>query len=300
MTKQALLVLFIFAQLKNVQVLKDVPQPKFDETMQLIAGSLGVRCQYCHAAAFDSDEKPAKKAAREMIVMTREINKAHYNGAPEVTCNTCHQGSVHTRAMPSLEKAKPEPPAPAGQNAAEISEAFARYRKAAGERDMKSVHVTGTLEGEQLPGSLNFEVHLLLPDRYRLRVTTPRGDFMQIINGERGWASNAGTVTDMQPANLERNKRSLSLFIPVKPQVPDLVRVDVDPQTGLLHRFRVETPTPLGKLPYEFSFDDYRDAGGMKAPYAIKGAFPSGVATYKITKVEIDTPIDPTLFDRPK
>lgn len=236
-----------------------------------------------------------------MIVITRDINKASYNGAPVVTCNTCHQGSVHTRAMPSLEKAKAEPPAPEPQNAAQIAEAVAQYVKAAGGgREMKSLHVAGTIETDQFPGALNLEMDVLLPDRYRLHVTTPRGDLVQLVNGDRGWSSVAGTVTALRPSSLERTKRTFMLFLPIKPVPPDATRVTLDPQTGLLQRYRVESITPLGKLPYEIAFEDYRDTNGMKVPYVVHGTFATGRATYKISKIDIDPSIDPKLFEPPK
>src|SRR5690348_15739723 len=59
---------------KNVVLLGNTPQVEFLQTMQVISGSLGVACTYCHAQPFDADTKPAKGTARNMIKMTREIN----------------------------------------------------------------------------------------------------------------------------------------------------------------------------------------------------------------------------------
>ena len=61
--------------------------------MQFIAASLGVECDFCHVQGkFDSDDKPAKKTARNMIAMTLAINKNSFNSRKEVTCYTCHRG----------------------------------------------------------------------------------------------------------------------------------------------------------------------------------------------------------------
>jgi hypothetical protein len=91
----------------NLQIIpKDTPQPQVVQTMQAIAASLGVQCNYCHVVEgrggrndMASDEKPTKKAARGMILLTREINEklpAALNKSSEaatrVGCATCHRG----------------------------------------------------------------------------------------------------------------------------------------------------------------------------------------------------------------
>jgi tetratricopeptide (TPR) repeat protein len=69
-------------------------------SMQFIATSLGVNCDFCHAAAPGTGApEPKKDIARAMIAMTRELNdkvqaptgKAP-NDATQVTCATCHRG----------------------------------------------------------------------------------------------------------------------------------------------------------------------------------------------------------------
>ena len=85
---------------------KDTPRQQVLATMQAIAQSLGVQCNYCHVQEgrggrndFASDEKSTKKAARGMLVLTREINdklppaigKAS-DATTRVGCATCHRG----------------------------------------------------------------------------------------------------------------------------------------------------------------------------------------------------------------
>src|SRR5215472_18238202 len=80
--------------MKNVQVLKDIPESQWNSLMFFISGSLGVSCDHCHGQPFDSDTKKAKLTARNMMKMVREINAANFDGRPVVTCNTCHRGSL--------------------------------------------------------------------------------------------------------------------------------------------------------------------------------------------------------------
>jgi len=110
---------------QNLQVLpKDMPQAQVIQAMQEFTTGLGVQCGYCHVQAaapeggrggggggrgrggpaapafeFASDDKPQKKAARQMMLLVRDINpkvvaavgKAE-NTATRVGCVTCHRG----------------------------------------------------------------------------------------------------------------------------------------------------------------------------------------------------------------
>ena len=91
----------------NLQLIpKDTPRPQVVQAMQAIAASLGVPCNYCHVQEgrggrndFATDEKPTKKAARAMMLLTREINEKlppvvakSSEAVTRVGCATCHRG----------------------------------------------------------------------------------------------------------------------------------------------------------------------------------------------------------------
>lgn len=87
---------------RNVQLMKDVPADRFLRIMDIgYRQSLGVSCDYCHVEdRWEADEKRPKRAAREMIVMMREINgmlgkltEIDTQDA-SVNCTTCHRGYV--------------------------------------------------------------------------------------------------------------------------------------------------------------------------------------------------------------
>src|SRR6184192_587375 len=66
---------------KNIQALKGIPADQVIPSMQFIAASLGVECEYCHLArAFEKDDKKPKLTARKMIGMmmasTRRTSRA--------------------------------------------------------------------------------------------------------------------------------------------------------------------------------------------------------------------------------
>jgi hypothetical protein len=111
---------------QNLQVLpKDAPAAQVFEVMQSFSAALGVQCSYCHVPLtsgpalaagaapaaggrgvpaqlqfnFASEDKPQKKAAREMMLMVRDLNpkvaaavgKAA-DATTRVACVTCHRG----------------------------------------------------------------------------------------------------------------------------------------------------------------------------------------------------------------
>ncbi len=89
----------------NVTVLTDIPADQLVPSMEFIAASLGVRCNFCHVNPFQNDDKREKQTAREMIKLEMAINKMTFNGRTQVTCYTCHLGSPHPTGVPAI----PEP-----------------------------------------------------------------------------------------------------------------------------------------------------------------------------------------------
>ena len=103
---------------KNLKVLEDVPASEMGPIMHVMRASLGVRCDYCHVLAgdrYDLDTIPAKETSREMLRMVFAINKEHFGGRSEVTCETCHNGHPEPARAPAVERGfilGPVPPPP--------------------------------------------------------------------------------------------------------------------------------------------------------------------------------------------
>ncbi len=86
----------------NVKVLTGLFAQQFQEEMNLIVQGLGVSCNTCHVPRnFASEEKPIKLKARQMLEMTKALNKQYFpDYTPKegesvlgrVTCYTCHKG----------------------------------------------------------------------------------------------------------------------------------------------------------------------------------------------------------------
>ncbi|SFH93535.1 c-type cytochrome [Halpernia frigidisoli] len=98
---------------KNLKVLpQNISEDSLHFVMRTFNTSLGVRCNYCHAAKADdptkidfaSDAKNSKLIARVMLEMTNDINSKYFlPHAPEpkpkqvvaVYCITCHRGNTN-------------------------------------------------------------------------------------------------------------------------------------------------------------------------------------------------------------
>jgi hypothetical protein len=96
---------------KNIQVLKGMPSDQLGDTMQFIATSLGVRCDFCHVPQqFDSDNNEHKLIARRMIQMQMDLNSHHLAdlGGERISCYTCHQGRSGAPHLPRLPAAAPQ------------------------------------------------------------------------------------------------------------------------------------------------------------------------------------------------
>ncbi len=61
----------------NVQVLKGLTLKEVRAEMDIVAASLGVKCENCHIKGnFPADTKEDKPIARKMLAMTKDINNA--------------------------------------------------------------------------------------------------------------------------------------------------------------------------------------------------------------------------------
>ena len=72
-----------------------------------------------------------------------------------------------------------------------------------------------------------------------------------------------------------------------------------DPKTNLLSRLVRYGPSPIGRMPTQIDYDDYRDVGGIKFPFEYKFTWLDGRYTAKLSKLEPNVTIDAAKFGRP-
>jgi hypothetical protein len=58
--------------------------------------------------------------------------------------------------------------------------------------------------------------------------------------------------------------------------------------------------SPLGRNPTEIDFSDYRDVAGTKQPFRWKVTQPEGGYSVQLSKIEVNVPIEDSMFGSPE
>jgi photosynthetic reaction center cytochrome c subunit len=72
-----------------------------------------------------------------------------------------------------------------------------------------------------------------------------------------------------------------------------------DRQTGLLLRELRYGVSPIGRVPTQIDFADYRDVNGIKLPFRITYAWLDGRDSIVLNEIKTNVPIDPAKFGKP-
>jgi hypothetical protein len=219
---------------QNIRVLKELPRSQLYPVMRFMAASLGFQCGSCHVikdGRIDPalDDKPEKQTARQMIKMVIEINKAQFQGAPAVSCYTCHRGHRTPQGAPDLPLPAPRPTGapsePTASNPATSSdEVLRRYLAAIGgdaAATIKSCSVKGTTT-TATGQTVAYEVETVTPDKGRETFAIrdengrcagdSRCEYERVINGTQGWLKSGAGVQDLAGEQLGDQKLSFPLF----------------------------------------------------------------------------------------
>ena len=323
-------------QFKNIQALKGIPADQVIPSMQFIAASLGVECEYCHVhGANEKDDKKPKVTARKMIAMMMAINKDNFEGRRDVTCFSCHRGAKDPVATPIISdgilkqdsgEGKPAEAKPA-LPAAELL--LDKYLVAIGGADAHQKISTRVQKGmvtafggERFP----VEVYSKGPDKRLSIMHLKSGDSITAFDGNQGWLGVPGRTHMMSAAENAAARIDADLYLAghLKTMFQKF-RVDVgekidghetflivgrnegqpplqlylDQQSGLLLRLVRFAETPLGRNPTQIDYADYRDAGGVKVPFRWTLARPGNRFTIQIDQIQQNVPVDDSKFVAP-
>jgi photosynthetic reaction center cytochrome c subunit len=324
-------------QFKNIQALKGIPAEQVIPSMQFIAASLGVECEYCHVEhANEKDDKKTKVTARKMINMMMAINKENFEGHREVTCYSCHRGSAEPVGTPIITDEEPRPAAEEVKKAGEAKAALPaaellldKYLTAIGGAEalqkITSRVQKGTLTafgGQHFP----MDVYSKAPDKRYSVMHLQGGDSVTAFDGKQGWLSVPGRVHMMSAGENAAARIDADLYFAAhvktlyqkfrveagekisghetylvagRTEGQPPLRLYLDRESGLLLRLVRYAETPLGRNPTQIDYADYRDANGVKMPFRWTLARPGNRFTIQVEQVQQNVPVDDAKFAPP-
>jgi hypothetical protein len=69
--------------------------------------------------------------------------------------------------------------------------------------------------------------------------------------------------------------------------------------TGLLVRTMRFGPSPIGRIPTQIDYSDYRDVNGIKMPFHFTFSWLDGRDEFQLNQIHVNVPIDAARFGRP-
>ena len=292
---------------------------------------------YFDKAAF-ANPTPRIQRARQMIVMMNAINKQYFGGQPRVTCFTCHSGTQSPKKEPDLAIQYGPPiedpnamefPVDTRTTAAQV---FDKYLQAIGgaERLAKftSFAAKGTYSGfdtalEKVP----VEMFGRAPAQQAMIVHMFNGNSVRTFDGRDAWMAGPDTplpLLTLTGGNLDRARIEAMLGFPAGIRQAfsqwRVGRTAIDDrevqivqgltagqamanfyfdESGLLVRMVRWTATPVGNVPTQIDYADYREVAGVKVPFRRIVSQTYMQMTVELTEMQPNVPIDAARFARP-
>ena len=201
---------------KNVQVLRGIPASEFMETMGFFAVSLTANCTTCHGDesagswAKYAVDTPLKLMSRKMVIMVNLINQTSFGGKREVTCFTCHHGSMIPRVTPTMADVylasfvpvEPDALLPAAKGGPTVDQIIDKYILALGGAQKLSKVTSLVAKGTSqayAEDKYPVEIYAKAPAQLSTVVTTESGLRTTTFDGTNGWVA---TLADDKPVPL--------------------------------------------------------------------------------------------------
>jgi hypothetical protein len=285
-----------------------------------------------------AESSPRIMKARQMIVMMNGINKQYFAGATRVTCFTCHGGSDRPRSESDLAlqyaepvfdpNAREMPPDPR----VSANQVFDKYIQALGGADrlakLTSYVAKGSYAGfdtslEEIP----VEIYAAAPNLMTMVTHLATGTNTKAYNGRNGWIAGPDTplpLVTLTAGNLDRARLEAIVAFPAAiRQAFSEWRVGVAligdqglqvvqglqggqpavnlyfDDSGLLMRMVTWTQTPVGFVPTQIDYADYRDVAGVKVPFRRTVSQTYMRMSIVLSEVQPNVAIDRSKFERP-
>ncbi len=285
------------------------------------------------------DETPRIRRARQMIAMMNGINEANFGGRPMVTCFTCHRGSNSPVTAPRLSLQYGEPdddpnvisfPPDTRMTADQILD---KYLQALGGTAqlarLSSFTAKGTYSGFDTDHKeVGVDIFAKAPNQRTWIIHMADGDSYRVFDGRNGWWAGPDApapIETLTSGNLDRYRLEGLVAFPAglkqafsgwkvgRTAIDDRpvqivqgtnagllpVNMYFDTKSGLLVRLVRWNATPVGPVPTEINFDDYRDVAGVKMPFTWTVSQTYMQMTITLSGIQPNAPVDARLFARP-
>ena len=199
---------------------------------------------------------------------------------------------------------------------------------------VKSFVATGTSVGYGgLGGGGSFHIYAQAPDHRTVDIEfkdhPERGDSTWAYNGKTGWIkSPRGLLKDYDVTGSELNGQRLDAMMAFPGQIKttltnlkvgvgddigdhqvdvvqangpnrELVTLSFDRKTGLLVRMVRYGVSPVGRVPVQYDYDDYRDVSGVKFPFKYTFSWLDGRQQFQLSQVQVNAAPPAGIFDKP-
>jgi len=282
---------------------------------------------------------PRIQRARQMVVMVNALNRMYFGGQPRVTCFTCHRGTGAPDNIPDLAlqygDGPPENPNAMTifpQREPSADQVFNKYIQALGGADrvakLTSYVATGTYIGfNTANATVPIEIFARAPDQRTTIVRVFDGDAVKATDGRSAWAAEGWRQLPLMtftgsnlagarfeaimafPAGIQKaysqwqvgivtlGDRDVQVLQGTNPgQLPVNLYFD---DSGMLVRSVRWSSTPVGTVPTQTDYSDYREVAGVKMPFHMLVTWTNGQNTIELKEVRPNVTIDPARFARP-
>jgi hypothetical protein len=206
---------------------------------------------------------------------------------------------------------------------------FDKYLKAAGGASAIDKVTSRVMKGTITFGDRNVPIDIYSKDPdMRISFThTPDGDSITAFDGHEGWlgapkrpvhemhgpeidaaamdadlhfaAHLKGMFSEAEVRGTEKIGDHDAYLVVGRREGKTPLRLYFDVQSGLLVRLVRFGETPLGRLPTQIDYADYREVSGVRIPFSWTLARPGGRFTIQISEAKQNIPVDDSKFAKP-
>jgi len=183
-------------------------------------------------------------------------------------------------------------------------------------------------------GQRGIEIYAKAPNQRTQIIHTDNGDNTTATDGRSAWISaplRPVAVLDLVGGELDGAKADAALEFPGRikqaftqwrsgspsiigdkkvqvvqgvigngmPGSQTMVSLYFDPETGLLVRMRRYAASPVGRIPTQYDYSDYRDVNGVKMPFKWNMLWLDGRESVELSEIRVNVNIDAARFNKP-